>query len=282
MSRVAYVNGRYVPHAQAGIHIEDRGYQFSDGVYEVCYVEDGRLFDEDAHLDRLDRSLRELGIDRPMDRRALKMVMRSVVARNRVRRGLLYMQVTRGVARRDFPFPADTPPAIVMTCRSVKPHSAEMLERGIKVVTMPDRRWARRDIKSVSLLANVLAKQAAREQGAYEGWMLDDEGKVTEGTSSTAWIVKGRELITRALSTSILPGVTRKTLTELAEAAQFKLVERAFTVEEAQAADEAFMTSASSFVLPIVAIDGKPVGGGKPGPTARRLRDIYLDGQRKG
>jgi D-alanine transaminase len=276
MSRIAYVNGRYVPHRDARVHIEDRGYQFADAVYEVIGIADGRFLDEDPHLDRLDRSLRELRIAWPLERAALKFVLREVARRNLVRHGLVYFQVSRGVARRDYGFPKDTKPALVVTARHSPPPSPET-GPGVAVISTPDLRWKRVDIKTTGLLGGALGKQQARENGAYEAWQIDEKGFVTEGTSSNAWIVtSGGELVTRPIGNDILAGVTRATVSRVAGALQLKLVERPFTIAEAQAAREAFMTSATSFVTPIVKIDGKPVGEGRPGDTARRLRAEYF------
>jgi D-alanine transaminase len=277
MSRIAYVNGRYVPHREAAVHVEDRGYQFADGVYEVVCVQHGEVIDEDPHLDRLERSLNELRIAMPMSRRALKHVTRELLRRNGVRDGIVYTQITRGVARRDHPFPAaGTPPSIVMTSRRIKPQDPKLLREGIAVVSMPDIRWQRCDIKSVSLLPNVLGKQQAREAGAYEAWFVDRYGNVTEGASTNAWIVtENGELVTRQLGDAILGGITRQSLIRLAHEAQIRVVERAFSLEEARRAREAFLTSTTSFVTPIVKLDGKPIGTGKPGPIAARLRELY-------
>ena len=278
MSRIAYVNGQYVPHAQAMVGIEDRGYQFADGVYEVCEVRGLRLVDERRHMARLDRSLRELRMAHPMTPKALGIVMRETVRRNRVRDGIVYVQVTRGEMRRDFPFPPDgTRPSIVVTARS---HDTVKLEKqaadGIAVVTMPDLRWQRVDIKSVALLPNVLAKQAAREQGAKEAWLVDEQGRVTEGASSNAWIVtRDGKLVTRPLSGDILPGITRSVVIDLIAREGLGFEERPFTVEEAYAAREAFVTSASQLVMPVVQIDGRPNGNGAPGLIASALRRDY-------
>jgi D-alanine transaminase len=278
MSRIAYVNGRYLPQSQAGVGIEDRGFQFADGVYEVCEVRGGRLVDEARHMARLDRSLRELRMSHPMPPKALSVIMHETIRRNRVRNGIVYVQVTRGEMRRDFPFPPQgTPPTVVVTSRSV---DQEWLERmaadGIAVATMPDIRWQRVDIKSVSLLPNVLAKQAARDQGAREAWLVDAKGFVTEGASSNAWIVsRDGALITRPLGTGILPGITRSVVLDLIAAEGLKFEERAFTVEEAYAAREAFVTSAGQIVMPVVQIDGRPVGNGAPGLVAGALRRGY-------
>lgn len=275
MSRIAYVNGFYLPHADAGIHIEDRGFQFADGVYEVCEVRGGHLVDARLHLDRLDRSLSELRIAAPMARAALLVVMKETVRRNRVRDGLVYLQVTRGIARRDHGFPAPgTPPSVVVTARAADPSAGAAKARaGVKVITLPDNRWERVDIKSVGLLPNVLAKQQARESGAFEAWFLDKDGFVTEGASTNAWIVTADGiLVTRPAEAGILRGITRTVLFEVARAQGLRIEERAFSRQEALAAREAFVSSASGIVLPVVAIDGKSVGAGVPGPVAQELR----------
>src|SRR5690349_9424634 len=247
MSRIAYVNGRYVPHDAAHIHVEDRGFQFADGVYEVFAVRGGRLVEAEAHWRRLARSLAELRIASPMSEAALTHIAREVVRRNRVSDGLLYLQVTRGRAKRDFPFPKGAQPSLVMTARSQRPPDPELVQRGVAVITLPDIRWARRDIKSVSLLPNVLAKQRAREAGAYEAWLLDGEGRVTEGASSNAWIVTAAgELVTPAVGPQILAGVTRAALVALAKSEGLAIAERPFTLDEAFAAREAFLTSSSN------------------------------------
>jgi len=276
--RQAYVNGRFVPHRAASVHIEDRGYQFSDGIYEVVPVYKGIVVDEDLHLDRLDRSLGELRIDRPCSRPALKILTRELIRRNGLTNGLVYMQVTRGVAPRDHKFPKGAKPALVMTTRQVKPHSEAMLNEGLKVITIPDQRWARRDIKSISLLPNVLGKQAAAEAGAYEAWQLDADGMVTEGTSSNAWIVTDdNKVITRAASHAILNGITRISLIKLIEANGYRFEERAFSVAEAKAAREAFLTSSSSFVLPVTQIDEVAIGNGHAGLLTGKIRTHYMD-----
>jgi D-alanine transaminase len=275
MSRIAYVNGRYLPHAAAGVHIEDRGYQFGDGVYEVCEVFAGSIVDETRHLDRLDRSMRELRIRWPVARAALSHILRQVVRRNRVRDGIVYVQVTRGVARRDHYFPTvPTEPALVVTARSTDRKAAESVaEAGIAVVSVPDIRWGRVDIKSIGLLPNVLAKQQAREAGGRDAWLVDQAGFVTEGGSSNAWIVThdGR-LVTRQPDAHILAGVTRAAVIDLARGRNLLLEQRPFTIAEAQAAAEAFITSAGNLVMPVVRIDGTPVGDGSPGPVALALR----------
>jgi D-alanine transaminase len=275
MSRIAYVNGRYVPHREAVVHVEDRGYQFADGVYEVCEVFHGVMMDEERHLDRLERSLRELRIAMPVEREALEVILREVVARNRIKNGIVYLQVTRGVARRDHPFPK-TPvrPALVVTAKS---HNLEAMDamaaQGVAVIEADDDRWSRVDIKTVSLLPNVLAKQEAVEAGAREAWLVDDDGFVTEGASTNAWIVtKDGVLITRPAEFGILRGITRTTLMDVLEAHQIRYEERPFTIEEAQNAAEAFITSATSLVLPVVKVAGHPVGQGRPGPIATSLR----------
>jgi D-alanine transaminase len=278
MSRIAYVNGRYLARAQATVSVEDRGYQFSDGVYEVCEVRGGHLIDERRHMARLERSMRELRMTPPMSLAALGVVLRETVRRNRVQDGIVYLQVTRGVARRDFPFPPQgTRPSLVVTARS---NDLARLEQtaadGIAVVTVPDIRWKRVDIKSVSLLPNVLAKQAAHDQGAREAWLVDGQGRITEGASSNAWIVsRDGKLITHPLGRDILPGITRSVVIDAITAQGLAFEERAFTVEEAYAAREAFVTSASQFVQPVVRIDGRAVGNGAPGLIATALRRDY-------
>lgn len=275
MSRVAYVNGRYVPHAHAKVHVEDRGYQFSDGVYEVCEVRDGKLVDARRHLERLARSLAELRIAPPMSNAALGVVLRETLRRNRVRDGLVYLQVTRGVARRDHGFPPPgTRPSLVVTARSLDRLKAEALAgAGVAVITVPDNRWERVDIKSIALLPNVLARQAARDQGAREAWFVDRHGLITEGASCNAWIVTADGVLaTRPASFGILRGITREVALEVAAASNLRVEERAFSVAEARGAREAFLTSATQSVMPVVQIDGRPVGDGKPGPVARALR----------
>jgi D-alanine transaminase len=278
MSRIAYVNGRYRPHADATVHIEDRGYQFADGVYEVCEVAGGRLVDAPRHLARLTRSLGELRIRAPMSLAALTSVMREVIRRNRVGDGLVYVQVTRGVARRDHAFPVPpVAPSVVVTARALGTARREALAaHGIAVVTMPENRWPRVDIKSTSLLPNVLARQAARDKGAYEAWFVGPDGFVTEGASSNAWIVtaEGR-VVTRATDGAILAGVTRAVVAEVLASLQITLEERPFTAEEARAAPEAFVTSCSQIVMPVVRIDGHTLGEGRPGPITQRLREEF-------
>jgi len=280
MSRIAYVNGRYVPHRDAMVHVEDRGYQFADGIYEVCEVRAGALVDARRHLQRLVRSLGELRIGLPMSVAALGVVLRETVRRNRVRDGLVYLQITRGVARRDFLFPpASVQPSVVVTARSLDHDRIERTAHdGIAVVTVPDNRWERVDIKSVSLLPNVLAKQAARAAGAKEAWLVDADGFVTEGASSNAWIVTpDGTLVTRPAEHGILRGITRSVVLDVIAAQNLAFEERKFSVEEAYAAREAFVTSASQTVMPVISIDGRPVGNGAPGLVATTLRQDFPD-----
>ena len=278
MPRQAYVNGRYLPHARAAVHIEDRGYQFADGVYEVVPVYKGILVDEDPHLDRLERSLTELRIAMPMPRAAIKLVSRELMRRNDLTYGFLYMQVSCGVAPREHKFPEGAKPALVMTTRQTKPHGEKMLSEGLKVITVPDIRWGRCDIKSTSLLPNVLAKQQAVEAGAFEAWQIDAQGRVTEGSSTNAWIVSAEgTVVTRDASHAILNGITRLALLEIIREEGYGLEERPFTLEEARGAREAFLTSSTSFLLPVTAIDGAPVGNGHPGILFAKLRTRYLE-----
>lgn len=276
MARIVYVNGNYMPYAAASVHVEDRGFQFADGVYEVCEIFHGRLVDLSAHLARLERSLGEIGMPLPMPSGALKAVIRETVRRNRVRDGLLYLQVTRGEARRDFLFPTpDIAPTLVLIARSVpRAKAAARAETGIKVMTTGDIRWKRPDIKTLLLLPQVLAREAARAQGAGEAWLVDDDGNVTEGAASNAWILNtDGVLITRPSDDGILKGVTRQTILSLAEKLQMPVEKRKFSVAEAKSAREAFVTAATALVMPVVEIDGEPVGSGKPGPVAKRLRE---------
>lgn len=277
MTRVAYVNGRYVPYRAASVHIDDRGYTFADGVYEVVAIVDGRFVDEGPHLDRLERSLKELRMTLPMSRRSIEFVLREVVRRNRVRNGIVYMQMSRAVAPRDHPFPADAKTQFVSWARSGKPYPAAHAEDGVKAITTPDIRWGRCDIKSTALLPNILAKQLAREAGAYEAWLVDEDGNVTEGSSSNAWIITSKgELVTRSTDSAILSGITRLTVRELAKEEGLRLVERSFSLAEAKGAREAFVTSASSPVVPVTQIDDQVIGNGKPGSTTLKLRERYL------
>jgi D-alanine transaminase len=278
MSRIAYVNGRYLPFRDAKVHVEDRGYQFGDGVYEVCEVRGGKLIDQRRHLARLVRSLDELRIRMPMPLAALNIVMREVVARNRIGYGVVYVQVTRGVARRDHAFPAaEVPPSLVVTARSLNQSRNEALAAaGIAVISVPDNRWGRVDIKTIGLLPNVLARQAAIEQGARDAWFVDKDDNVTEGSSSNAWIVTsdGR-LVTRPPGQAILRGITRSVLFEAIKAQGLSVEERPFALKEAYAAREAFVTSATQIVLPVIRINGHVIGDGKPGPIATALRRAF-------
>lgn len=279
MSRIAYVNGRYLPHAAAGVHIEDRGYQFADGVYEVCEVARGFIVDMTRHLDRLGRSLKELQIGWPVERSALELILREVVRRNRITNGLVYLQVTRGVAKRDHFFPsADVKPALVVTAKRGDPvAAAKKAESGIKVITVPENRWERVDIKTVGLLPNVLARQQAKEAGAQEAWFVDPDGTVKEGAATNVWIVtKDGTLVTRPAEFGILRGVTRTTVMDVAAKSGLKVEERGFSVEEAKGAREAFITAATMVVMPVVAIDGQPVANGHPGSTALALREAFF------
>ena len=278
MSRIAYVAGQYLPHRQAAVHIEDRGYQFGDGVYEVIAVTGGHLVDQERHLARLHRSLTELRINPPMSDAALKIVIREVIDRNGVDTGIVYLQVTRGVAPREHAFPKAVKPVLVVTSRRSRPPDPRLARDGIAVITIPDIRWQRCDIKSVALVANVLGKQQAREASAYEAWQVDNDGQVTEGTSTNAWIVTADDIvITRAADHAILNGVTRAAILDIIRREGYRLVERSFSVEEAKAAREAFLTSTTADLLPVVRIDGAPVADGKPGPLSRKLREAYFD-----
>lgn len=283
MSRIAYVNGRYVPHAQAKVAIEDRGYQFADGVYEVVEVRGGALIDEVPHLERLDRSLSETQIRAPLSMAALRLVIRETVRRNRVRDGMIYLQITRGVARRDhyFPDPPVRPSLVITACAQDPLLGAAKAEIGIKVVTLPDIRWKRPDIKSISLLPNVLAKQTARLLGAVEAWLVGADGLITEGAASNAWIIdKARKVVTRPADNSILRGITRTTLRQVIAEHGLELEERPFSVDEAYAAQEAFVTGATTLVMPVVAIDDRAIGEGRPGPIVTNLRRAYVETSR--
>jgi D-alanine transaminase len=279
MSRVAYVNGAFVRHAEAAVHIEDRGYQFGDAVYEVWAVSGGRLTDAAGHFERLARSLDELRIAHPMDRKALEIVLRETVRRNRLRDGLVYLQVSRGVAPRDHPFPNPAPrPSVVVTAKRIDPASGEAkAAKGVAVITVPENRWGRCDIKTVNLLPNVLAKQAAKDAGAYEAWFVDELGFVTEGSSTNAWIVdRDGVLRTRDIQANILRGITRATLLRVAAEAGVRVEEAPFTVEDVRAAREAFITGASTLVTPVISLDGRLLADGAPGPVAKRLRQLYI------
>lgn len=278
MSRIAYVNGRYLPHRAARVHIEDRGFQFADGCYEVVSIRNEMFIDAGLHLQRLRRSLAALSIDFPTGDAALTVAMTEVARRNLVREGYVYLQITRGVAARDFAFPAKTRPTLVMTARAKALVDMKLVAQGIKVITIPDQRWARPDIKSVSLLPNALGKEEAKRAGAFEAWQVDRDGNVTEGTSSNAWIVtRSGELVTRQADHGILNGVTRLGLLRVAAASGLRISERPFSVAEAKSAAEALLTSSTNFILPVVAIDDAPVGDGKPGAFAKKLAAAYLD-----
>ena len=278
LPRIAYVNGRYLPARDALVSIEDRGYQFSDGIYEVCEVRGGAIIDERRHLERLRRSLDALRIAMPVSQSALAVILRETIRRNRVREGIVYVQMTRGVARRDFSFPPPgTAPSLVVTARSLDMDGNEKKARqGIAVITVPESRWARPDIKSISLLPNVLAKQAARDRGAGEAWFVDRDGGVTEGASSNAWIVtRDGKVVPRPADNGILRGITRTVLIGVIKAQNLVFEERPFTVEEAYGAAEAFVTAASQVVMPVVRIDDRTIGGGSPGPVAKALRESF-------
>ena len=276
MSRIVFLNGSFLPIEEAKVPFMDRGFMFGDGVYEGIGLLDGRLIDNEAHLERLERSLAEIRIPNPYTRAEWTSFQEELARRNGMTEGFIYFQVTRGVAERDFFFPEDAKPTVAMFTQAKAIASAPAAQTGIAVVTVPDLRWQRRDIKSLNLLAQVLAKQAAKEAGAQEAWLVED-GFVTEGGSSSAFIVtKKGSIVVRPLSNAILPGITRKSLLQLSKEAGIVLEERRFTVEEAYDAAEAFLTSASNFVLPIVSIDGRPVADGKPGPITKKLRELYL------
>jgi D-alanine transaminase len=278
MPRISYVNGRYVPHAAGAVHIEDRGFQFADGVYEVIALMNGRFADETGHLDRLERSLKELKMALPMPRRSLQLAMHELVRRNRLKNGAFYLQISRGAAPRDFKFPLNAKSTLVMTIRPATFDMAARKRDVKKAVTVPDIRWKRRDIKSTALVAQVLAKQAAAEKGAYEALMVDENGFITEGSSTNAWIVDAnKNLITRPTTNgAILKGVTRNALQALCKKEKVKIIERPFTVAEAYKAKEAFTTASVSLVTPIVEIDGRKIGDGKLGPLTSKILDLYI------
>lgn len=278
MPRYAYVNGRFVRHDDAAVHIEDRGYQFADGVYEVIPVNNGRTVDEGPHLDRLERSLRELRIDMPMSRRALHLVAGELMRRNGLTNGFLYMQVSRGVAPRDHKFPSrSTLPALTMTTRQL-PRGAVDMEEGFSVISVPDIRWKRCDIKSVSLLPNILAKQKAVEAGCQEAWQVDEDGYVTEGAATNAWIVTSEgKVVTRHGDNAILSGITRLSLLKVLESEGYELEIRPFSLEEAYGAREAFLTSSTNHVTPITRIDDRVIGNGHPGLLTMKLRRAYIE-----
>jgi len=278
VSRIAYVNGRYMPLREALVHVEDRGYQFADGVYEVCEIKAGRIVDERLHLKRLERSLAELRIAFPMALAALGVIFREVVRRNRVRDGAVYLQVTRGVAPRNHAFPnPPVRPSVVVTCRAMSRAQGEArAASGVAAVTVPDTRWARVDIKTTGLLPNVLARQTAREAGAYEAIFVDADGCVTEGASTNVWIVTADgALVTRPADRGILRGITRTVLFDLARREGLRIEERRFTLDEALTAREVFLTAATTLVMPVISIDGRPIGSGGPGRVATLLRGAF-------
>ncbi|MBT3915416.1 MAG: D-amino-acid transaminase [Rhodospirillaceae bacterium] len=277
MPRIAYVNGRYLPHRQASVHIEDRGFQFADGVYEVIAITAGKLVDIEPHLDRLNRSLGELNIPWPVSRQAFGLILREVIRRNRVTNGSIYLQITRGVAPRDFSYPGELLPSLVIYARSTKKATIQSASQGHAVISQPDIRWTRCDIKTVSLLPAVLAKRAASEAGVADAWFVNEEGIITEGTSSNAWIVTpNNELITRQIDNLILSGITRLTILKLAETAGLTFTERPFSLEDAKQATEAFTSSSTALVKPVIEIDGVQIGDGQAGPITRQLIEHYL------
>jgi D-alanine transaminase len=281
MSRIVYLNGSYVPEAEAKVSVFDRALLFGDGIYEVTAVLDGRLVDFEPHLARLDRSLKEIALAAPLSHDALRKLHEELVARNNVQEGMVYLQITRGAADRDFAYPENAEPNVIAFTQSKPLIANPYAETGVKVVTIPDLRWKRRDIKSTSMLAQAMGKQEAKAKGAYEAWMVEDS-LVTEGTSSSAFILDQDGVIrTQPLGHHILPGVTRRAVLRLAALEGVSLQERPFSVAEALAAREAFMTAASAFVLPIVEIDGVKIGNGQPGPMARKFRALYIEEARK-
>ncbi|MBK5928126.1 D-amino-acid transaminase [Rhodobaculum claviforme] len=279
MSRTVYVNGEYLPEEEARVSVFDRGFLFADGVYEVTSVLDGKLVDFDGHAKRLERSLGELEMANPVTRDELLEIHRELVTRNAITEGMVYLQITRGAADRDFAFPVDATPTIVLFTQSMPLIEKPTAKTGIKIVSIPDLRWGRRDIKTVQLLYPSMGKMVAKKAGADDAWMVQDDF-VTEGTSNNAWIVSGNRIVTRHLGTEILHGITRAAVLRMAREVQMTVEERPFSLAEAKAADEAFVTSASAFVMPVVEIDGQPVGQGTPGPLSRRLREIYIDEMR--
>ena len=283
MSRIVYVNGDYVPEEDAKVSVFDRGFLFADGVYEVTSVLGGKLIDFAGHAARLERSLGELDMPSPATAEELLDIHRELVRVNEIGDGLVYLQVTRGAADRDFayPDPGNVTPTLVLFTQA-KPGLADnpAAKKGIRVISIPDIRWGRRDIKTVQLLYPSMGKMMAKAEGCDDAWMVED-GEVTEGTSNTAYIVRGRKIVTRQRGSEILHGITRAAVLRFAREARMEVEERAFTIDEAKAADEAFITSASTFVMPVVEIDGTALGNGAPGPVATRLREIYLDESRK-
>jgi D-alanine transaminase len=279
MSRIAYVNGYYQPHAHAKVHIEDRGYQFADGVYEVVALYKGIILDEMGHLERLERSLQALHIKSPVAFSVLRLLMHEIQKRNLLQTGLIYIQMTRGVAPRFHPFPNPPVPAsLILTAKHMKLPSENAVQKGVSVITTPEVRWTRCDIKSISLLPNVLAKQEAIDNGAYESWFLDNDGFVTEGTAANAWIVNEKGCVqTRAANEGILSGITRNTIIDIAKNLGIPFIEKPFTVNDIERAQEAFITSATNYVMPVTVINKKPIGKGMAGPIALQLRHAYLE-----
>ncbi len=277
MARVAYVNGRYLMRDMAAVSIEDRGYQFADGVYEVIWVQQGRPVDLGRHLDRLDDSLQSLGISRPMSHAALKVVVGEVIRRNLLRNGHVYIQSTRGVARRDHLVPEGTLPSLVVMASRESQRDAHIQEQGVAVITIPDIRWKRCDIKSIALLPNIIGKQKASQRNAFDAWQVNGHDIITEGTTTNAWIIGAKgEVITHPANHSILSGITRQVVMELAMEEGLSVYERPFTVAEARRAKEAFITSTTNYVVPVVSIDGHKVGAGRPGPVTKSLLKRYL------
>jgi len=277
MPKISYVNGSYVAHGSASVHIEDRGYQFADGVYEVIACIKGVLADERGHMDRLERSLGELQISMPVKRNVMGVIMRELLRRNNLKNAALYIQVTRGTAKRDFKFPKNVAPNLVMICWPFKFDTNPVVLKGGSAITVPDQRWARRDIKTIALLPQTLAKQKAAEAGAYEAWMVGGDGLITEGSSSNAWILKGNILKTHKADRDILKGITRTAVEKIAALEGLVIEERAFTPEESYKADEAFCTSATGLIVPIVSIDNHKIGDGRPGPVSQKIYKAYRD-----
>lgn len=275
MSRISYVNGRFIPHRDAVTHINDRGYQFADGVYEVIALVNGIFADEKGHMDRLERSLSELAIQMPVKRNSMKFIMRELIRKNRLNNAAIYIQVTRGIAKRDFKFPIDVKPCLIMSCWPFKFDGNPAIEKGVKAVCVPDQRWARRDIKTIALLPQTLAKQKAFEQGAYEALMINSDGYITEGSSSNFWIYKDGVLKTTPGSHEILKGVTRTAIYSIAEQGSIEIIEEHFKPDEAYKAEEAFCSSATGLLVPVIEIDGRKIGSGKPGDLVKRIYAEY-------
>ena len=276
MSRFAYVNGRYVQHKKASVHIEDRGYQFSDGVYEVIAVFNGKLIDFDDHFSRLGRSLNELELKWPIKHKAMIVILKQIIRKNRIIDGIIYLQITRGVAPRQHAFPEHLNSSLVITAKNLDPFEFDAAKKGINIITTPEIRWQRCDIKSISLLGNCLAKEKAKRADCYEAWFVEDDGMVTEGTSSNAWIVsKEGKLITRNISNSILNGITRLSIIKVARENDIEIIERPFSIKEAKSAKEAFISSTTSLVKPVLKIDGNFIGNGKVGKLSTKILDYY-------